>query len=127
MYVMAAHVNGLVGEPTAVLSPPVECEVPAETVRQPWENCTSTSRARWIFVSLLALVFASGTFVWWLTPDRLAVTATPLLPMPVFVNQQLALITPGSVLTAELAAYNDELFAYLMFDYLRHSPVLRKT
>ena len=124
---MAAHVNGLVGEPTAVLSPPVECAVPAETLRQPWENSTSTSRARWIFVSLLVLVFASSTFVWWLTPDRLAVTATPLLPMPVFVNQQLALITPGSVLTAELAAYNDELFAYLMFDYLRHSPVLRKT
>jgi hypothetical protein len=92
-----------------------------------WEASTSTACTRLIFLLLVALVAAATGMVWWLTPEPLPVCTRAELPQPVFVNQQLALITPASVLTAELAAYNDELFAYLMFDYLRHSPLLRKT
>jgi hypothetical protein len=36
-------------------------------------------------------------------------------------------VTPGYEVAAELGSYQDELFAYLMFDHLRHSPRLGTT
>lgn len=127
---MATYVNDVVAEATITTSPAAGADneiAEAIAIDPIWDGSTSTARTRRIFVFLVSLAVAAGISVWWLTPEPLPLYTRAMLPQPVFVNQQLALITPGYVLTAELAAYNDELFAYLMFDYLRHSPVLRKT
>jgi hypothetical protein len=50
--------------------------------------------------------------------------STTLLPQPVIEAGQMRLLTPGYVVTAELAAYEDELFAFLMFDHLRSDKAL---
>jgi hypothetical protein len=46
------------------------------------------------------------------------------MPQPMIEAGQVRLLTPGYVLTAELAAYEDELFAFLMFDHLRSDRAL---
>src|ERR1700732_4053729 len=53
----------------------------------------------------------------------------PYRPAPVSdaVGGQIAIRVPGRYLVAELASYQDELFAYLMFDYLRGQPLFRNT
>lgn len=45
-------------------------------------------------------------------------------PATILENGRLVLRTPGSTLVADLARYDDELFADLMFDYVRSRPVL---
>jgi hypothetical protein len=50
--------------------------------------------------------------------------STTLLPQPVIEAGQMRLLTAGYVVTAELAAYEDELFAFLMFDHLRSDKAL---
>jgi hypothetical protein len=46
------------------------------------------------------------------------------MPQPMIEAAHVRLHTPGYVLTAELAAYEDELFAFLMFDHLRSDRAL---
>ncbi len=74
---------------------------------------------------LVLLVGAAGVagMRWW-TPEPLVFAPQSLLPQPEITDRRVALRTPGYFLTAELAAYTDELFAYLMFDYLRHRLAL---
>jgi hypothetical protein len=76
---------------------------------------------------LLVLIAAAVVFCDWMIPEAMSVGQRTLLPDPVFVNDRLALITPGYIITTEVAAYHDELFAYLMFDSLRRHPVLRRS
>jgi hypothetical protein len=64
----------------------------------------------------------AGTLFWqWLTPEPLTSNRRPLMPQPLIANGTVSLIVPGYQVIAELASYQDELFAYLMFDHLRHS------
>jgi hypothetical protein len=76
---------------------------------------------------LITCVFAGTVFWHWLTPEPLMSSRRPLMPQPLIANGTVSLMTPGYQVTAELAAYQDELFAYLMFDHLRHTPRLGTT
>jgi hypothetical protein len=49
------------------------------------------------------------------------------LPSSVVVDGRLVIRVPGRHLVGELARYNDELFAYLIFDYLQMQPDFRNT
>lgn len=60
-----------------------------------------------------------------MTAEPLAHPDTAAGPQPAFADGRLQLLTPGYVALADLASYDDELFAYLMFDYIRHRPLLR--
>jgi len=124
---MATCISGVVTERPVVPRTAAGAGALLDTFDEHWEASTSSPRARWIFAFLLAFTSAIGALQAWMTPEPLSVRRDTWSPRPVFLNGQLALVTPGSVLTAELAAYNDELFAYLMFDYLRHSPLLQRT
>jgi hypothetical protein len=104
---------------------PVVDTTNAENCFSGLEVATSTPGARLLF-RLIGTVWGLATaLLWWSTPEPLYVSFHPLLPQPVIVNGRVALLTPGYVLTAELVRYNDELFAYLMFDYLRHRALPR--
>jgi hypothetical protein len=49
-----------------------------------------------------------------------------LLPQP-YIGNAVAVAVPGYVLVADVAAYQDELFSYLMFDYLRRRLAIGNT
>jgi len=101
---------------------PGELDPGDETAAKP-----PNSRRRRVRRVILVCLLVASAGVWvgtWLTPEPLHATQVALFPRPVWVNGRVALITPGYTLTADLISYHDELFAYLMFDYLRHSPAL---
>ena len=76
-------------------------------------------RALWIGSILMVLLFA----VWWggylLWPRALAPAPLPSLPVCQIVGEQITVTLPGAYLLAEIAQYDDEFLAFLMFDHLR--------
>jgi hypothetical protein len=67
---------------------------------------------------LTVLLFA----VWWgclLWPRALVPAPFPSLPVCQIVGEQIIVTLPGAYLLAEIAQYDDEFLAFLMFDYLR--------
>jgi hypothetical protein len=112
-------------ETERIVAPP-NCLLPAAENLEP---CRSPAgfRRRWksalLFFVLLAAA-AYGAFKWAAVPPPAALQRA-LLPTPFITGTQVGLHVPGHVLTADLVAYQDELFAYLMFDYLRHRPALQ--
>jgi hypothetical protein len=79
-----------------------------------------------VTMSLAAIAAMSWrVYTSWRKPFQIA----PYRPMPVSdaVGGRIAIRVPGRYVVAELASYQDELFAYLMFDYLRAQPLLRDT
>ncbi|MBI4907856.1 MAG: hypothetical protein HY820_29800 [Acidobacteria bacterium] len=71
------------------------------------------------FGAVAVLVFAGLTF--WLWPQRLQLS--PVKPPATFVSLSAngaAVRLPGQTLIADLATFDDELFAYLMFGHLRN-------
>jgi len=85
----------------------------------------SSKLARIAIVSLL--IAASSAFTAWFY-DHYRLRSIPSLsyrtPTSFIENGTLVIRIPGSHLVGELAHYEDELFAYLMFDYLRSRPSL---
>jgi hypothetical protein len=73
----------------------------------------------------LAAIAVTAWFVYTYWPEPFQIA--PYRPAPVSdaVGGQIAIRAPGRYLVAELARYQDELFAYLMFDYLRGQPLFR--
>ena len=91
-----------------------------------------TSRARRWLANLVRCLLGGlacalvGVAVWFFLwkVDQFGGSPLILLPRPVSSERGVQLHTPAYSVTAPLAAYEDELFAYLMFDYLRHNRVL---
>jgi hypothetical protein len=76
----------------------------------------------WLCVAAAVCTAGAGVGVWLLHFERLAVQPRALLPVPAFDGNRVLLTVPGYAPTAEVTTYKDELFAYLMFDHLRHYP-----
>jgi hypothetical protein len=76
----------------------------------------------WFCVAGAVCTAGAGVGVWLLHFERLAVQPRALLPVPAFDGNRVLLTVPGYAPTAEVTTYKDELFAYLMFDHLRHYP-----
>jgi hypothetical protein len=53
--------------------------------------------------------------------DYLVLEPRPVRPQTRLENGQVTLLVPGYTLTAEVARYQDEMFAYLMFDHFRRN------
>lgn len=74
---------------------------------------------------LVILALAAGIGAW--VSHALKVEPLPFAPhlarpQPLLNGNKLSLAIPGYSLGARIATYKDELFAYLMFDFLRHQP-----
>ena len=67
----------------------------------------------------------SGWFAYRLWPRRLDMHPIALIPVWDVVENCQTLRLPGRCLVAEIGLYDDELFAYLMLQYLRGAPTLR--
>jgi hypothetical protein len=82
----------------------------------------SGSEGRVLGWGLLVCVIYAAVFgaAKWMDVDAPMLVQAALLPEPRVVNGQIELSVPGRVLTAHFRSYKDELFAYLMFDHLRH-------
>ena len=122
---------------TLVVVEPKTASAPAPAPQEPaisapaaisMSDISSGSRlARRLFLLLISAGAVGAALLAWTDPEPLGVSPRTLLPQPVHFNGEVALLTPGYVFTADVATYRDELFAYLMFDYLRHSPALRRS
>jgi hypothetical protein len=78
----------------------------------------------WVLVACAAVAGITAAAWMWVAPPPLV--RSPLLPVPLIENGRVSLRVPGYVVTSDVIAYRDELFAYLMFDYLRHNPAFEK-
>ena len=107
---------------TPVLQPEAIANLPADTRKSRRRRLANLTRSfLWNFVCASAAV--SVWFQLWKV-DPLGSSPHALLPRPVVADGRVQLHIPGYAVTAPLAAYENELFAYLMFDYLRHNRVL---
>ena len=82
--------------------------------------------ARLIIAVLLTLT-ATGYSAYRLWPRNLLIRPIPLTPVLDTSGARAVVTMPGRFLIAEIARYDDELFAYLMSTYLRARPVFRRT
>lgn len=84
------------------------------------------SKAAWtVFAGVW--IAASSAFAAWIYDHyrlRDVPSFSPQVPTSFVEDGKLVIRIPGSHLAGELAQYDDELFAYLMFDYLRSRPGL---
>lgn len=114
---------------------PVRC-VPASSAVRPERRASLSetesvfpapgrSPVSWIWPILLCVAAGAAIFVWLMRFEPLPVKPRPLLPQPVTDDGRFSLRVPGYALTAEVTTYRDELFAYLMFDFLRHNAMFR--
>lgn len=92
----------------------------------PWLRRLANALAR-LLVFAAILVFGAGiaglSYLYW--PRHFQAASTPALLAVVFKNGSTQLVsTAGYTLVGVLGAYNDELYAFLMFDYLRSRPPL---
>ena len=79
-----------------------------------------------IAAALLTLAAASyGAYRLW--PRTVAIAPRPLTPILDTNGGRAVVALPGRFLIAEIATYDDELFAYLMFTFLRNRPLFRDT
>jgi hypothetical protein len=82
-------------------------------------------RAIWaipVVAAVLALAALAGYRLWPRTIEIRPVAATPVWQ---YTDGRPSLTLPGQVPVAEIAAYRDELFAYLMFGHYRTAPALK--
>ncbi len=79
-----------------------------------------------IICASAALILASGCFGWFYWPRSISLPSYDML-MRASVAQSGAVRVwiPGSALTGELGAYEDAVYGFLMFDFLRSRPQLR--
>jgi hypothetical protein len=85
-------------------------------------NVSSPAKFAWAFaVCVLAVLAAAITFRTW--PRPLPITAGNY-PSPRFENGELIAPFPTPVLLAEVGEFDNELSAYLWYDYLRSRPAL---
>ena len=80
----------------------------------------STAAFPWIWV-LLCCAAVAAAIAWAIRVDHVPVQPRALLPEPVVNGSRVVLNVPGHVLAGRVATYKDELFAYLMFNHLRHN------
>jgi hypothetical protein len=93
----------------------MQASTPAESAAE-FNLPPKTSTPFLSYAGLLAVIVGIGVNE--LKIDRLTFTTRNLLPHP-YLTEAVTLRVPGYALTAEVAGYQDELFSYLMFDYLR--------
>lgn len=118
---MIYGIRASAAEPSAV--PPLTAGSAAPDI-----TCTCIRRSRirvsaWVLL-ILALTVSAGAVLLlrWIEPKPLHFRTATVLPRPVLSPEGVKLTTPGYILVAELTSYDDELFAYLMFDYLSRRP-----
>jgi hypothetical protein len=75
---------------------------------------------------MLGAALAGSWIYWGSRVEPLALQPRSPLPAPGLRDGRLELRLPAGALVAEVARYRDELFAYLMFAYYRHSTPLRE-
>ncbi|MEO5926435.1 MAG: hypothetical protein ABIR70_21620 [Bryobacteraceae bacterium] len=77
-------------------------------------------------ILIVAIAVAAALAATWAlnhySPKPLQIPPHNGLPETFVEDGRLVVRTPGSTLIADLARYDDELFAYMMFDYLRSRP-----
>jgi hypothetical protein len=99
----------------------------AKTARgQEGDRSTLRQTTRY-WLALLVVLLLATVIVW--CRQAFVVQSLPAGPLPVFPTpswheRNVELIVPGYTLTATVAEYHDELFAFLMFDYLRRTAAL---
>jgi hypothetical protein len=83
-------------------------------------------RAVWIALSLFSAALCSGFFyIYW--PRTLQIHPPSGLPVVDRDSGQTRIYFPDRVLIADLAEFDDDLFAYLMFDHYRSVDLLQQT
>ena len=82
-------------------------------------------RLAWVGVTTLVGLVLGCWGTWRLWPRTLECRPTTLLPVWERVGERQILTLPGRFLVAEIGSYDDELFAYLMFQYLRGARALK--
>lgn len=78
-------------------------------------------------VAALATIAAAGYAGFRLWPRELDIRPIALTPTWEYVGGRAVVRLPGRFLVAEIASYDDEFFAYLMFTYLRARPIFQNT
>ena len=79
---------------------------------------------------LLAALLLAGSGAWFahrFWPRRVVFTPEPVLPVCEIGEDGTAVRVPSRYFVAEIGRFEDELFAYLMFDYLRSATALKGT
>lgn len=80
-------------------------------------------RAFWIALTIVLIGAGTAfTYVFW--PRKLIIAPNPVLPAVQLIGKRPVVYWPDRVLVGELAEFDDDLFAYLMFDHYRSVPVL---
>lgn len=79
-------------------------------------------RALWVGAALIVLLVPAGWAGYRLWPRTLVTHPIALLPVCRQQDGHSVVTLPSRFLIADLAHYDDELYAYLMFTYLRGSP-----
>ena len=77
-----------------------------------------------VAIAVLLSMAASGYTSWLFWPRPLDLSPSSPLPRLLPGEQKQMLVLPRGLLLAELARFDDELYAYLMFDHLRGRPGL---
>jgi hypothetical protein len=81
----------------------------------------------WVSTAALVAIAAAGWTGYRLWPRKIEIRTIPLTPVWERLAERAVVRLPQKFLVAEVASYDDELFAYLMFSYLRASPIFRNT
>ena len=84
-------------------------------------------RFAWFGVATLAGLILAGWAGWRLWPRTLEYRPAASIPVWERIGERQILTLPGRFLVAEIGSYHDELFAYLMFQYLRSARALEGT
>lgn len=75
-------------------------------------------------ITIVAAAVMSGYRLW---PRRIDIRPVAMIPLCERVGKRDVVTMPGRFLVAQVAAYDDEFFSYLMFTYLRGSSFLTDT
>src|SRR4051794_5770703 len=74
----------------------------------------------WLLSAVMAVLVGFGWITYRCWPQRLELRVPPAMTPTVEITAtSLALRPPGRLLIADVESFDDELFAYLMFTYLR--------
>ena len=84
-------------------------------------------RAIWAGLVAVVLLGPAGWAAYRLWPRPLVVRPVALIPVSEQSDGRSVVTLPNRFLVASVARYDDELYAYLMFTYLRGSPAFRNT
>ena len=84
-------------------------------------------KTAWVSMAASVAIAAAGWAGYRLWPRKIEIRTTPLTPVWESLADRAVVRLPQRFLVAEVASYDDELFAYLMFSYLRARPVFRNT